>query len=45
MILDKIAKKTAERLKKHVIETVLDMKMVAAFEISAKSQAKTSECQ
>jgi hypothetical protein len=35
MVLDKIAGKTAKRLSKHGIKTLLDMKMIAASEISA----------
>jgi hypothetical protein len=35
MVLDKIAEKTAERLSKHGIKTLLDMKMKTASEISA----------
>jgi hypothetical protein len=35
MVLDKIAGKTAERLSKHGIKTLLDMKMITASEISA----------
>jgi hypothetical protein len=35
MVLDKIAEKTTERLSKHGIKTLLDMKMIIASEISA----------
>jgi hypothetical protein len=35
MVLDKIAGKTAERLSKHGIKKLLDMKMITASEISA----------
>jgi hypothetical protein len=35
MVLDKIGEKTAERISKHGIKTLLDMKMITAYEISA----------
>jgi hypothetical protein len=35
MVLDKIAGKIAERLSKHGIKTLLDMKMITTSEISA----------
>jgi hypothetical protein len=35
MVLDKIAETKAERLSKHGIKTLLDMKMITASEISA----------
>jgi isopentenyl diphosphate isomerase/L-lactate dehydrogenase-like FMN-dependent dehydrogenase len=35
MVLDKISEKTAERLRKHGIKTLLDIKIITGSEISA----------